>query len=64
MAEPEEAKTVQLVDRVLERAINNGASDIHIEPRREEVRVRFRIDGVLVDRPPFALMLGLSLPVD
>ena len=60
MAEPEEAKTVQLVDRVLERAINNGASDIHIEPRREEVRVRFRIDGVLVDRPPFALMLGLS----
>lgn len=60
MADQEEAKTVQLVDRVLERAIKNGASDIHIEPRRDEVRVRFRIDGVLVDRPPFALILGQS----
>ncbi|MCH2144535.1 MAG: GspE/PulE family protein [Phycisphaerales bacterium] len=60
MADQEEAKTVQLVDRVLERAVKNGASDIHIEPRSEEVRVRFRIDGVLVDRPPFALILGQS----
>ena len=61
MADQEEAKTVQLVDRVLERAIKNGASDIHIEPRQDEIRIRFRIDGVLIDRPPLAAMLGQSV---
>ena len=44
----EDAKTIQLVDRILERAIGDGSSDIHVEPRKGEVRIRFRIDGVLV----------------
>jgi type II secretory ATPase GspE/PulE/Tfp pilus assembly ATPase PilB-like protein len=35
------------------RALREGASDVHIEPRRDEVRVRFRIDGLLVERPAF-----------
>lgn len=38
------AKTVNLI---LEYAIRSGASDIHIEPREENLQVRYRIDGVL-----------------
>jgi general secretion pathway protein E len=41
------APTVKLVNRILFQALHSRASDIHIEPYEEEVRVRFRIDGVL-----------------
>ncbi|MCB1641454.1 MAG: Flp pilus assembly complex ATPase component TadA, partial [Xanthomonadales bacterium] len=46
-----EAGAVALVDRMLERAVAEGASDVHVEPRDDVVRVRFRIDGMLVERP-------------
>ncbi len=48
------AGAVALVDRILTRAVREGASDVHIEPRSTEVRVRFRIDGLLVERPAFS----------
>lgn len=54
MATKEEAGAVALVDRIMTRAIREGASDVHIEPRVGEVRVRFRIDGVLGERPAFS----------
>lgn len=38
---------VNLVNSILQRAVKDGASDIHIEPTRQKSRVRFRIDGVL-----------------
>ena len=38
---------VKLVDRVLQFAFEQGASDIHLEPRKDAGKVRFRIDGVL-----------------
>ena len=38
---------VSLVDRILYAAIHIGASDIHLEPGKNEMRVRYRIDGVL-----------------
>ncbi len=38
---------VHLVDEIILRAIKGGASDIHIEPFEEEVKIRFRSDGVL-----------------
>jgi general secretion pathway protein E len=41
------APIVRTVDQLLERAIETGATDIHIETGREELRVRFRIDGQL-----------------
>jgi type IV pilus assembly protein PilB len=41
------APVVQLVDHVLERAVDEGASDIHVERHGDEVRIRFRVDGVL-----------------
>lgn len=50
-ASSDESAVVTLVDRVLLRAVKDGASDVHIEPREARVRVRFRIDGLLVDRP-------------
>ncbi|MFW5998199.1 MAG: GspE/PulE family protein [bacterium] len=38
---------VKMANKILEKAIKNKASDVHIEPQKDEVRVRFRIDGVL-----------------
>ena len=42
---------VALIDRILERAAQEGVSDVHIEPGPESVRVRYRIDGMLAERP-------------
>ena len=38
---------IELVDEIFLRAIKIGASDIHVEPFEEELRLRFRLDGVL-----------------
>src|SRR5688500_13086977 len=50
----EEARVVKLVNVVLMSAIQKGASDIHIEPYEKELRVRYRIDGLLYNimQPP------------
>jgi type IV pilus assembly protein PilB len=50
----EEAPVVRLVNVLLMSAIQKGASDIHIEPYEKELRVRYRIDGILytVMNPP------------
>jgi type II secretory ATPase GspE/PulE/Tfp pilus assembly ATPase PilB-like protein len=53
-----EETAVTLIDRVLERAARERASDVHIEPRAETVRLRFRIDGLLVEQPEIPLSLG------
>ncbi|PYS42045.1 MAG: type IV-A pilus assembly ATPase PilB [Acidobacteria bacterium] len=53
----EEAPIVRLVNFILVDAVRSGASDIHIEPFEKELRVRFRMDGVLetVMNPPVKL---------
>lgn len=53
----EDAPVVKFVNKILLDAISRGASDIHFEPYETQYRVRFRIDGMLVEiaRPPFAL---------
>jgi type IV pilus assembly protein PilB len=43
----EDAPVIKLVYSVLAQAVGEGASDIHLEPEEGELRVRFRIDGVL-----------------
>ena len=43
----EDASVIQLVHRVIKEAVERGASDIHFEPGDDEMRVRYRIDGVL-----------------
>jgi type IV pilus assembly protein PilB len=53
----EEAPIIKLVNLILTDSVKRGASDIHIEPYELEMRVRFRIDGVLqtVMSPPLRL---------
>ncbi|WP_435103501.1 type II secretion system ATPase GspE [Arhodomonas sp. AD133] len=49
-----EAPVIRLVNLVLQRAVESRASDVHIEPFDNELKVRYRIDGVLheVEAPP------------
>jgi len=53
----EEAPIIKLVNLILTDSVKRGASDIHIEPYEKELRVRFRIDGMLqtVMNPPLKL---------
>jgi type IV pilus assembly protein PilB len=46
-ASGEDASVIQLVHRVIKEAVERGTSDIHFEPGDEDMRVRYRIDGVL-----------------
>jgi len=43
---------VRLVNDLLEQAIVEKASDIHLQPQKKNLRVRFRIDGILYDKTP------------
>jgi type IV pilus assembly protein PilB len=52
VAAAENAPVVKLVDSIIEKAVENRASDIHIEPEEDKTFVRYRIDGVLYDVPP------------
>ena len=45
-----DAPVVKLVNLIIQEAVNLRATDIHIEPFADRVRVRYRIDGVLVER--------------
>ena len=47
----EDASVVKLVNQILERAIKDRATDIHIEHFRNELLLRYRIDGVLYETP-------------
>ena len=68
-AEPESANTeetsekpaVQLANLILNQAVRAGASDVHIEPLEKDLRIRFRLDGVLRDimHPPRQLQASL-----
>ena len=53
-AEGEEASIVRFVNQIIAEADHQGATDIHIEPQETELRIRYRIDGMLhkVDVPP------------
>ena len=54
---PDAGDIVSLVDDLLIRAVEHGASDIHFEPSSKELEVKYRLDGVLntVERLPAAL---------
>jgi type II secretion system protein E len=46
-----DASVIKLVNQILTEAIKSRATDIHIEPYRDSVKLRYRIDGVLYDTP-------------
>ncbi|HEX6588321.1 MAG TPA: type IV-A pilus assembly ATPase PilB [Longimicrobiales bacterium] len=58
----EDAPVVKLINGILTDAVLRGASDIHIEPYEKEMRVRYRIDGVLQEimKPPMKLKAALT----
>jgi general secretion pathway protein E len=57
-----EAPVIRLVNQIISRAVERGASDIHIEPGRDTVAVRYRIDGFLQEERlvPAALRAALT----
>jgi type IV pilus assembly protein PilB len=50
--EVESAPVVKLIDGIISRAIEIGASDIHLESGEATFRLRYRLDGVLQEQPP------------
>ena len=60
----EEAPIVRYVNGLIEQAIENRASDLHLEPTEHELRVRYRIDGVLheIDTVPQGGAVGAHQP--
>ena len=61
LGDDSDAPIVRLVNLIFQEAVNLRASDIHIEPFADRIRVRYRIDGVLVERdsPPRRLLGAL-----
>ena len=57
----DEAPIIRFVNLIISQAITDRASDIHIEPGRDDLRVRYRIDGVLttVQRVPRSMIPGV-----
>ncbi len=58
----EGAPVVRLVNAILLNAIKKGASDIHVEPYEKKLRVRYRVDGVLMEemQPPLKLKNAIA----
>lgn len=46
-----EAPVIRLVNQIIHRALDLGASDIHIEPFDDQLHLRYRVDGVIQDMP-------------
>jgi type IV pilus assembly protein PilB len=61
-ASSEEAPVIKLANLILVQAIKERASDIHIEPFEKMVRLRYRVDGALMDKvpPPKNLQIALA----
>jgi len=61
IARAEEAPVVKLVDLIIRQAIDERASDIHVEPFKDTISLRYRIDGKLYEIPPPAKHLHLPI---
>jgi type IV pilus assembly protein PilB len=61
-AQIEDAPVVKLINGILTDAVRRGASDIHVEPFEHEIRVRYRIDGALLEimKPPMKMKAALT----
>jgi type IV pilus assembly protein PilB len=60
-ASSEEAPVIKLANLILVQAVKDRASDVHIEPFEKVLRLRYRIDGVLVDATPPPKQMQLAL---
>jgi len=57
----DQGHVIAVVDQHLRAAAAERASDVHLEPKEDEVRVRFRIEGVLQERKALPLGLGIAV---
>ena len=57
----QKSKTEALLDSILEIALHNRSSDIHIEPLNKTLRIRYRIDGILITLKHINISLHLPL---
>src|SRR5437899_68264 len=60
-ASSEEAPVIKLANLILVQAVKDRASDVHIEPFEKSLRLRYRIDGVLMDATPPPKQMQLAL---
>ncbi len=60
-ASSEEAPVIKLANLIVLQAIKDRASDVHIEPFEKVIRLRYRVDGVLVDATPPPKQMQLAL---
>jgi type IV pilus assembly protein PilB len=60
-ASSEEAPVIKLANLIILQAIKDRASDIHLEPFEKSMRLRYRIDGVLIDATPPPKQMQLAL---
>lgn len=49
--ESEEASVLRFVNQIIREALHQQATDIHIEPQSDQLRIRYRVDGMLLDVP-------------
>jgi type II secretory ATPase GspE/PulE/Tfp pilus assembly ATPase PilB-like protein len=59
----EDASVIKLVNQIIFDAYKKRATDIHIEPYRNEVKLRYRIDGILYDAPVAAQIKQFLMPI-
>jgi type IV pilus assembly protein PilB len=52
-APSQDDRVIQMVDQMIRNAIEEGASDVHLEPMANKLRLRYRLDGVLVHKMDF-----------
>jgi type IV pilus assembly protein PilB len=60
-ASSEEAPVIKLANLIVLQAIKDRASDVHLEPFEKQMRLRYRVDGVLVDATPPPKVMQLAL---
>jgi len=61
IAKAKEAPVIKLVDLIIRQAIDEKASDIHLEPYKDKINLRYRIDGFLYEIPPPARHLHVPI---
>lgn len=61
LTQASDAPIIKLVNNILVQAVKSGASDIHVEPFEKELRVRYRVDGVMQEimKPPKRVQAAL-----
>ena len=57
----ESGEIVRALNEILRRAVAARASDVHLEPKAERLRIRFRVDGVMVEQPYLPASANLPL---